>query len=617
MSIAKQNGAGARGDWISIAAPVVLFLIALIVFTPAMNAGFVDLDDFELLINNDKWRGLGAPQIRWMFSTTMFGHYQPLTWLSYALNFEMDGMEGMKDPVGYHLMNILLHATSAVLVYLVGLRLFRAAGASPGANVLTPVQERLGAGIGAILWAAHPLRAESVAWVTERRDVLSTVFLLGALLACLKAAGLSSDDRKPWPRLYATSIVLFVLSLLSKSWGMSFFVILLVLDWYPLRRLPAQPWKWVSRSCLPVLAEKMPFFVIGIACAAMAGLAQKSAEGGAMRTLADWPLENRIAQAAHGLVFYFWKSVAPGGLAPLYELPLGMNPFAPKYLLCYGLVAAAAVVVIVCARRAPAITVAAVIYAVLLAPILGFFQSGDQFVADRYSYVATIGLSLLVGGGVAHAVRWAKASGRLNPGLITAGTTVILLALGVLTMNQAAVWRDSLALWEHAVKAGVTTPAVRVNYGLNLEREGRPDEAVEQFRLATQDRPQDGRGWNVMANTLKKMKRFDEADKAYAEAEKFLPQKYMALMNHGQMLLRMPGREIDGLQKLRDAVADVERPGAGGGRRVSGVPYLVLGSILWNRGEHDEAKVLLRKGLEFPDSREDAAKQLRAIGEKP
>ncbi len=577
-----------------------------------MNADFVDLDDFELLVNNEKWRGFGADQIRWMFSTTMFGHYQPLTWLSYALNFEAGGME----PSGYHLVNVLLHATSAVLVYLVGLRLFRAAGAVPGAIALTPVQERLGAGIGAILWAGHPLRAESVAWVTERRDVLSTVFLLGALLMYVKAAALSAENRSRWPRIYGGSIVLLVLSLLSKSWGMSFFVIVLVLDCYPLRRLPAQPWKWLSRSHLPVLLEKVPYVALGITFAVIAGMAQKSA-GGAMRTLADWPLANRIAQAAYGLVFYSWKSIAPGGLAPLYELPLGMNPFAAKYLLCYGLVAIGAVVVIAKLRKAPAISAAAVIYAVLLAPILGFFQSGDQFVADRYSYVATIAWSLLAGGGVAHAIRWAKVSGRMNPGLITAGTTVILLVLGVLTMNQAAVWRDSLALWEHAVKAGVRTPAVRVNYGLNLERVGRPDEAVEQFRLATKDRPQDGRGWNVMANTLKKMKRFDEADKAYAEAEKFLPQKYMALMNHGQMLLRMPGRESDGLQKLRDAVADIERPGAGGGRRVSGVPYLVLGSILWNKGEHEEAKLLLRRGLDFPDSRDDAAKQLRAIGEKP
>jgi len=612
LNVVKQGNAAARGDWILIAAPVVLFLIALIVYMPAMNADFVDLDDFELLVNNEKWRGFGADQIRWMFSTTMFGHYQPLTWLSYALNFEAGGME----PSGYHLVNVLLHATSAVLVYLVGLRLFRAAGAVPGAIALTPVQERLGAGIGAILWAAHPLRAESVAWVTERRDVLSTVFLLGALLVYLKAA-LLRNDRGRWIRLYASTFFLLVLSLLSKSWGMSFFFIVLVLDWYPLRRLPVQPWKWLSRPCLPLLAEKLPFLAVGMACAAMAGLAQKSAESGAMRTLEVWPLPNRFAQAAFGLVFYLWKSIAPSGLAPLYELPLGMNPFAATYLLCFGLVAAGVVGVIVCTRKAPAISVAAVIYAVLLAPILGFFQSGDQFTADRYSYVATIGWSLLAGGGVAHAIRWAKTSGRLSPGLITAGTSVILLVLGVLTMNQAAVWRDSLALWEHAVKAGVTTPAVRVNYGLNLEREGRPDEAVEQFRLATKDRPQDGRGWNVLANTLKKMKRLDDADKAYAEAEKFLPQRYMALMNHGQMLLRMPGRESDGLQKLRDAVADIERPGAGGGRRVSGVPFLVLGSILWNKGEHDEAKVLLRKALDFPDSRDDAAKQLRAIGEKP
>jgi Flp pilus assembly protein TadD len=194
---------------------------------------------------------------------------------------------------------------------------------------------------------------------------------------------------------------------------------------------------------------------------------------------------------------------------------------------------------------------------------------------------------------------------------------VVLLVLGVLTLNQAAVWHDPLALWDHSVKSGIATPAVRVNYGLNLEREGRPDEAVEQFRLAAKDRPEDGRAWNVLANTLKRMKRFDEADAAYVQAEKFLPQKYMALMNHGQMLMRLPGREADGLARLREAVADIQRPGSGGGRRVSGVPYLVLGSVLWNRGDHDEARAVLRKALDAEDSREEAIKQLKAIGETP
>lgn len=610
----NANGAVLDRGANPVAAPVVIFLFSVAVFAPAMAAQFVDLDDFELLISNDRWRGFGAEQIKWMFTSTLLGHYQPLTWVSYAANFVLGGME----PEGYHIVNVFLHAISAVLVYLVGLRLLRAAGTWPGATPLTFVQERLGAGVGAILWAAHPLRTESVAWVTERRDVLSTVLLLGALLAYLRAAdrGGSGGNRAAWFRPYFASVCLLLLSLFSKTWGMSFFVVALVLDWYPLRRLPAQPWKWLSRKHIPVLLEKIPFSVLGVVFAVIIGSAFR-AEGGAMRTLAQWPLENRVAQAAYGLVFYAWKSIIPSSLAPLYELPLGMSPLAPRFLLCYALVAIAATSVLVCIRRAPAVAAAAIIYAILLAPILGFFQSGDQFVADRYSYVACIGWSILIGSGLAHATRWAKASRRVKPGLIMAAAAVVMLVLGVLTLNQASVWHDSLALWEHSVKAGAATSAVRVNYGLNLEREGRPDEAVEQFQLAAKDRPEDGRAWNVLANTLKRMKRFDEADAAYVQAEKFLPQKYMALMNHGQMLLRLPGRETDGVAKLREAVADIERPGAGGGRRLSGVPYLVLGSVQWNRGEHDEAKALLRKGLNFDDSREEAMKQLKAIGETP
>jgi tetratricopeptide (TPR) repeat protein len=336
-----------------------------------------------------------------------------------------------------------------------------------------------------------------------------------------------------------------------------------------------------------------------------------------MRTLTDWPLGNRVGQAAYGLVFYVWKSLAPGGLAPLYEMPRGMNPFGAEYLLCYGLVAAGVVVVILCARRFSAVSAVAIAYAVLLAPILGFFQSGDQFVADRYSYVACIGWSILAGGSLAHAVRWAKSTKSFNPGLIMAAAAAVLLVLGVLTLNQASVWRDSLSLWEHSVRAGVATPAVRVNYGLNLEREGRSDEAVAQFRLAVKDRPDDGRAWYVLGNTLRSQKKFAEADVAYAEAAKFLPQRYIALVNRGNLLIRELKREQEGLLCLRAAVEDIERPNAGGGRQVSGVPYLALGAALGNSGDNAGAKTQFRKALDHADTRARAAEVLQSMGEKP
>jgi tetratricopeptide (TPR) repeat protein len=610
-------------------APVVIFLMTLAVFLPSLAAGFVDLDDWSLLITNDKWRGLGADQLRWMFTTTMFGHYQPLTWLSYAINFEADGM----NPGGYHAVNAIIHAINAVLVYLVGLRLLTAAGERPGARAFTEVQKRMAAGMGAMVWAVHPLRAESVAWVTERRDVLSTVFLLGSLLAYLQMTAKSAPGvprQKGWAGAYAASIALLAVSLLCKSWGMSLFVILILLDWYPLNRLRMLEWK---RST-PALVEKFPFVVLGGIAAVVAGLAQRSAPG-AMRTLDQWPLSWRFAQAAYGLVFYMWKSLAPSGLAPLYELPQRVNPFGLGYLVCYAIVAAGVILAVISVRRWPAITVAAAAYAVLLAPVLGFFQSGDQFVADRYSYVAMIGWSLLLGGGLATAIRWAPESNKFKPGILRLGGAAALLALGILSLNQTMVWNNSLSLWEHAVHAGVTTPDVRVNYGLNLEREARDPEsrpphtdaerqqmleaAAEEYRLAAQDRPGNGRAWYCLANISKTLKRYEEADKAFEQAARTLPQAYMALMNRGRLLIDQLNRHDEGIACLRAAVADIERPRTGpeAGTPLSGKPYLALGSVLWNSGEKDEARTLLRKALSFEDSRDTAIAQLKAIGEVP
>lgn len=627
---AKPSGLNAGASPVLI--PAVIFLFVFAVFLPTLAAGFIDLDDTDFIVNNHHWKGLSGQHLRWMF-TDIFGHYMPLTWLSYAINYAVGGM----SPAGYHLTNVLIHCLNAVLVYFVALRLIRAAMVRPGAIVLTPPELRLGAGIGALVWGAHPLRVESVAWITERRDVLSTLFLLGALLAYLRMAERApagGPRARGWMRPYLMSIGLLVFSLLSKSWGMSFFVIVALLDWYPLGRLPGDPRRWFTRRVLPVLLEKAPYAALGLGCMVLAGFAQRSA-GLAMRSLDEWPVSARIAQAAYGLVFYVWKSVVPTGLAPLYELPVSVDPLAPGFLVCYALVLISIVTCFLLRRRFSAVVVTAAAFAIIVAPVLGFLQSGVTFVADRYSYVSCIGWSLLFGVAIAHLIHRARRSESVNPGLIMAGAAAVLLTFGVLTLNQAAVWRNSLTLWEHAVQVGVTTSSVRVNYGLNLERlalmanarQELSDEeqhslsmrAVEQFRMAVESNPADGRGWFVLGNTLKRLGQYPEAERALAEAAKYLPQKYTALVNRGRLLIERLNRREEGMACLHAAVADIERPRTGSETRVqlSGVPYLALGSALWNAGDHDEAKALLRKGLKFEDSHDGAAQQLRAIGENP
>src|SRR5262245_9417533 len=225
--------------------PGLVALITFVVFSPALRNGFVNWDDFETIVENQNIRGFTWSLLRWMFTTFHLGHYQPLSWLSFSLDYLLWGLE----PFGYHLTNILLHSANAVLFYFVSRRLLALAAPSINAVVL-----HLAAGFSALIFASHPLRVESVAWATERRDVLSGFFLLLTVLSYLKAVSAETDPRS-WRSWITVAVVLYVLSLLSKASGMTLPLVLLVLDVYPLRRLGGGAGRWVGESARWVWLE--------------------------------------------------------------------------------------------------------------------------------------------------------------------------------------------------------------------------------------------------------------------------------------------------------------------------------------------------------------------------
>src|SRR5262245_53226224 len=231
---------------------VVIFVVTFIAFIPALNAGFSRYDDHGVLLEVTGWRGLAPSNLAWDFTTTNMGHYQPLTYVSFGIEHSLWGLESARP---YHLTSVLVHCTGAVLLYALAMRLLAAARlreprASPALATPGPPDWPiiLGGAAAALFWSVHPLRVESVAWITERRDVLSGCFLLLATLAYLRAfppASVRTVSRE-W---YWLSVGLLLLSLLCKAWGMTFFVVLFILDLYPLRRVPAsRPWHWVRRE---------------------------------------------------------------------------------------------------------------------------------------------------------------------------------------------------------------------------------------------------------------------------------------------------------------------------------------------------------------------------------
>lgn len=590
---------GTRG--LALGLGLALVAAVLVTFAPALDGAILGWDDEAVLAPTSDFRGLGPAQLRWMFTTTHLGHYQPLTWLSYGLDHLLAGRD---DPGTYHRTNLLLHAAGTVLMMLLGARLVRL-----GLGERVSARGALLAGAAAaVLWGLHPLRAESVAWITERRDVLSGVLLLGAALSYVRSvrAGSAAVASAGWS---AACAGLLGLSLLSKAWGMSFFVIALILDWYPLRRLPPGIAGLASRDALRLAVQKTPLIAMGVAAAVMAGAAQRSAV--AAKPLSEWGVADRAVQSVYGLWFYVQKSLMPSGLSPMYELPTPLDPGSARFVAAYAAVAVGLAAALVAARRARGWAAAAGAYAVMLAPVLGVLQSGDQLVADRYSYLALVGPAIALAG--TGAWLWARSAG-LGAGRPTrlalgGGFGVAAAALAATAFAQASVWRTTEALWTHAVSV-TPTPIPLTNLAIEKVRLGKADEAVPLLARAVELRPSDGRARYMLANQFRRLRRFADAEAAYLAAAANLPQAYIARVNLASMYINDLGRPADAVEQLRLAVADVER---GGRRPLSGVPYLALGDALRRTGDAAGARASFERARAFADSREEAERALSRL----
>lgn len=480
-------------------------LVALLVITVSVLAAFsgtlgnqlVDWDDEQLLITNDDYQGLTGANLRWMFTTGFGGHYQPLTWLSYAIESRWWGV----NAAGFHFVNLLLHLATALTFFFVARRFLRTALAAD--NGLTEASVSLGSLCAALLFAVHPLRVESVAWATERRDVLSGFWLMLSAWFYLRAVQSvpvsAKDARIPlsvpkggvsppplkrggsggwyFPAL-GGSLLCFVISLLSKATGMTLPVVLLLLDLYPLRRLRAAK-DSNETQVMPrrVITEKLLFAVPAGAAVILAAWAQRQA--GAMWSLEDHPPGLRIAQAFYGIVFYLWKSVWPANLVPLYEQRPEASPLDPQNIIAALLVVAFTIALWRLRRRVPALLTTWAAYVVLLSPMLGLAQSGPQLVADRYSYIACMPWAILAGGIVAKC--WSRSSSAItwHYAAMAAVLFIATASLIVLTRGQTAIWKDSYTLWTSTLERRPDTPIAHANLAVILNQQGDFERARE------------------------------------------------------------------------------------------------------------------------------------------
>jgi tetratricopeptide (TPR) repeat protein len=478
--------------------------LAAVPFLTGLQNEFVSWDDDRNFVRNPFYRGLGLTQIKWMWTTFHMGHYVPLTWMTHGLDYVLWGM----DPFGYHLTNIVLHSANAAVVFFVARRLLS----------LTLEKDRtdasvaMGAAFAAVLFAVHPLRVESVAWATERRDVLSGVLYSLTVLVYLRAIEAGTIT----PRRYAAIFGLFLASLLAKATSMTLPAVLLLLNVFPLRRLTLRPLSWPRLK--PVANELVPLFLLSVA--AMLLSVRALSPGGQLSLL------KKIAVSSYGLAFYIWKTLVPVSLGPIYPMPLEIPVASPAYVASYALVACLALLVVLQWRHWPGVVTAIAVFVVISLPMLGAVQNGPQVAADRYTYHAAPALATLAGAGLTLALQRFR--------FVTLGAAAALLStLGVLTWKQTQVWRNSTTLWTQAVKVADHSAIAHDGLATTLYHRDSIPQALAHYERAAQLNPFYADARANMGIALARLGRFNEAPQHFQRALELKPDFDMAENNWG------------------------------------------------------------------------------------
>ena len=482
-------------------------LLALIVgavfasFWPTLKNGFVDWDDTGMFLANYSYRGLSWENIKWMFTTTHYAHYHPLTWLTLGLDYKIWSTQPNDHEAvarGIHFTSLLIHALNAVVFYFLIKTALRIA--SPGQ--LSRWGNNLAAAAGALFFAIHPLRVESVAWATERRDVLSGFFYLLTLLAYLRA-----NETQPRKTKWAVlAIVFFLLSFLCKAWGITLPLVLLVLDVYPLRRIEFD--KNFRRPVTKLLLEKIPFIVLSLIFGYVAFRAQQT-WGIKAHNFGFWA---RVMNSAYGLVFYPWKTFVPLDLSPIYPLDPDFNPAEAKFIFCLAAGITITVVLFILRRRWPMALCAWICYAVIVSPVLGAAQSGEQIAADRYTYLSCLPFALLVAAAIVKLfLISAEKNFRAGEKIIPVAIGTILAVFGLLTFQQTKTWHDDLALWGQALKSDPNNWVALNGRGRFLYDQGKLDDAFRDFSLAIKLNPRRVAPWTNRGMIYQMQGKYDEA----------------------------------------------------------------------------------------------------------
>jgi Tfp pilus assembly protein PilF len=542
--------------------PVHIFIclgLALIVILPFYQTSqfkFVHYDDAIYILGNKNIQaGFNWSSVSWAF-TTLFGcNWHPLTWLSFMLDYKMYGT----NAGGYHLTNVLIHLVNTLLLFLIFGRMTGGLWKS---------------GFVAALFAVHPLHVESVAWVMERKDVLSAMFWL------LTMAAYAYYADKPSLKRYGWVFIAFGLGLMSKPMLVTLPAVLFLLDYWPLRRFEEGAFVAGRRLIL----EKIPLIAMSAVVSVITIYAQDLS--GALKSLGDIDLSDRMVNAVVSYGGYVAKMLQPVNLAVFYPYP---TSFPLSLLLpSVALLVALCLLSFKYIRTAPYLAIGWLWYLITLLPVCGLIQVSEQAMADRYTYIPLIGLFIIIAWGIPDLLKGNTFYRYFIP--VVAGTTILLMV--ILTFQQVGVWRDSRVLFEHAIAVTEGNFLAHNNLGIYLLGRKRFAEAESHFEKVVQIKPGNEKYLNNLGLALFRQDRYDEAMKYYLRAIAINP-LFAGSYYHAADVCLQSGREDEALEYYKKAL-QLSPGNAGAENNVA--------EILIGQEKLDEAIIYLRAAIKHhPD----------------
>lgn len=490
----SSNGLTCRRSarWNCVLVCAVIFAVTLAVFSQVRDDAFINLDDTIYIVENaNVATGLNFDNIKWAFTSfdNAAGLYLPIAFLSHMVDVHLYGL----NPGGHHLTNVFIHAAAAVLLLLL---LYRMTGALWQSSFV------------AAIFALHPLNVESVAWVTERKDVLSALFMFTTLFLY---AEFVTKRKKGF---YLLALFAFLLGLMSKPMLVTLPVLMLLVDFWPLNRVQSGPGEsriGLYLGMMPsLIKEKIPFFILSLTF----GLLTISMQHGVGATQVNVlnPFALRVGNAITAYAKYLAKLIWPHDLAVYYPYPAHIPLW--QVVVALTLLAAISWAVVRFASRHPYLPVGWFWFLLALIPVIGLLQAGSQAMADRFSYIPKIGILILCAWGAPELLKSLK--GRKV--ILASLATLVLLSLSLVTWKQLGYWQDSITLFQHTLRVAGGSFIIHDNLGLALMREGRVDDAIGEFRQALQIDSTKAEGHNNLGLALASKGHLDEAIGEYYKA---------------------------------------------------------------------------------------------------